>query len=339
MLKETVRRIIGSAGLSAEQELVLIYDSTTADIEAAFSDAVATMLANQGLKSYNRFNLDSYERPLGAVPDEIREAVLKADLLLMLISKIADDRADEHITFRKPVIDLKYENKKLRVGSILDVTSDLFIEAFRYDPEKVKKLNKRLYGLISKSEDIQIKTPAGTDLKMKVGSLKWINQDADLSKPSPQHSLLAGEVYGCPEGVEGIMVVDGIMGGRFMRHGDLGETPLNLEISGSKVVSVSCKNLQLQEEFKSHITQYENAERVGELGFGTNTGLKRFYGVLGIDEKFPGNHIAFGHPYSEKTQASWKSPVHVDCVLRKCDTWIGKKQVLKKGKYPDSLTL
>lgn len=72
---------------------------------------------------------------------------------------------------------------------------------------------------------------------------------------------------------------------------------------------------------------------MGEIGFGTNRKLNKFYHILGIDEKYPGNHIAFGNPYPQRTGAKWKCKVHIDCVMKKVNTWIDEKQVIKEGKY------
>jgi hypothetical protein len=63
-------------------------------------------------------------------------------------------------------------------------------------------------------------------------------------------------------------------------------------------------------------------DRVGELAFGTNLGLREMIGVLLQDEKVPGVHLAFGDPYGSQTHADWKSKTHVDVLTRGCDVWI-----------------
>ena len=51
------------------------------------------------------------------------------------------------------------------------------------------------------------------------------------------------------------------------------------------------------------------------------------------DEKIPGIHIAFGHPYAEHTGANWVSKTHIDCVGRDFDIWFDGEQVMQRGKF------
>ena len=51
------------------------------------------------------------------------------------------------------------------------------------------------------------------------------------------------------------------------------------------------------------------------------------------DEKIPGVHIAFGHPYAEHTGANWISKTHIDCVGRDFDIWFDDEQVMQGGKF------
>jgi leucyl aminopeptidase (aminopeptidase T) len=253
----------------------------------------------------------------------------------MIISKLEKDHFEEYPFLKKSFFDLKKENPKLRLGFLLDVSVEQFKEIFNYEPYEIKSLNNKLYQLITKSKKVILKTKAGTNLELEIDSkkLKWINQDADLSTPSLQHSILAGEVYGCPINSNGTLVINGVMGGKFSKFGELENNPLIVKIENGTIILLNSKNEELVNDFLEHINSIENANRVGELGFGTNTVLKKFYGVIGIDEKFPGVHIAFGHPYSEKTGADWSSKTHIDCVLKDCDVWIDNKKILDNSKY------
>jgi leucyl aminopeptidase (aminopeptidase T) len=72
---------------------------------------------------------------------------------------------------------------------------------------------------------------------------------------------------------------------------------------------------------------------VGEFAIGTNTACTRVIGNILQDEKIPGIHIAFGHPYAEHTGANWFSKTHIDCVGRDFDIWFDGEQVMKAGKF------
>ena len=43
------------------------------------------------------------------------------------------------------------------------------------------------------------------------------------------------------------------------------------------------------------------------------------------DEKIPGVHIAFGHPYTEHTGADWSAKTHVDMVGRDFDMLVRRR--------------
>lgn len=317
-----------NSNVCKDDKVLIIFENSKSDICNSFLNQFDKTMG----EDINHFNLDSLKRPISKLPSSLIDEISNSNLVLLLTDKYANKAFDEFLTVRAILSKLKSENN-FRLGTLLSVNSDFFEEIFSYSPEEIKILNDKLFSLITSSNHVKITTTAGTDLSLDIDtSYTWINQDADLSSPSPQHSLLAGEVYGYPVNVNGTLVVDGVMGGSFMKY-DLTKTPLTIEIINSKISKFDSKNRTLVTEFQAHLNKHENADKVGELGFGTNIALTKFYNILGIDEKFPGNHIAFGHPYSKKTGAKWSSNVHIDCVIRKATTWVGKTKVLESGKY------
>jgi aminopeptidase len=98
-------------------------------------------------------------------------------------------------------------------------------------------------------------------------------------------------------------------------------------------VAAHCERGDLQKDFWDYCHTDANSDRVGELAFGTNLGLREMIGILLQDEKVPGVHIAFGDPYGSQTHADWASRTHVDVLTRNCDVWIDDQQVIAKGQY------
>ena len=94
-----------------------------------------------------------------------------------------------------------------------------------------------------------------------------------------------------------------------------------------------CQRTDLERDFWNYCHTDENSDRVGELAFGTNLGLREMIGILLQDEKVPGVHLAFGDPYGSQTHADWKSRTHVDVLTRHCDVWIDDEQVIADGQY------
>jgi aminopeptidase len=127
----------------------------------------------------------------------------------------------------------------------------------------------------------------------------------------------------------GGVVVDGFCG----NDGGLRDTPLTIQVAGNRIVELRCENKELLDDFRAYTSTDENSNRVGEFAIGTNTALTRVIGNILQDEKIPGVHIAFGHPYAEHTGADWKSKTHIDCVGRDFDIWFDDEQVLRAGKF------
>ena len=87
------------------------------------------------------------------------------------------------------------------------------------------------------------------------------------------------------------------------RYGDLKATPLTIEVKDNRIVRSRSENKELLDEFRAYTSTDENSNRVGEFAVGTNTACTRVIGNILQDEKIPGIHIAFGHPYAEHTGA------------------------------------
>ena len=107
------------------------------------------------------------------------------------------------------------------------------------------------------------------------------------------------------------------------KYGSLDRTPLVAGDPRRPAVSARAASAPTSSsDFWNYCHTDENSDRVGELAFGTNLGLREMIGILLQDEKVPGVHLAFGDPYGSQTHADWKSRTHVDVLTRDCDVWI-----------------
>src|SRR5207245_2632501 len=105
------------------------------------------------------------------------------------------------------------------------------------------------------------------------------------------------------------------------------------EAENHRIRSLHSANKDLRNEFRPYTSTAENSNRVGEFAIGTNTACTRVIGHILQDEKIPGVHIAFGHPYAEHTGANWVSKTHIDCVGRDFDIWFDGEQVMRHGQF------
>ena len=132
----------------------------------------------------------------------------------------------------------------------------------------------------------------------------------------------------------GVFVVDGVVGDYLCeRFGDLRSNPLIIEVENNRIRALRSENRDLRDEFCAYTNTDENSNRVGEFAIGTNTACTHIIGHILQDEKIPGVHIAFGHPYAEHTGANWTSKTHIDCVGRDFDIWFDGEQVMRGGKF------
>jgi leucyl aminopeptidase (aminopeptidase T) len=146
--------------------------------------------------------------------------------------------------------------------------------------------------------------------------------------------LPGGEIFTAPGEVNGTFVVDGVVGDYLCaKYGDLHANPLTIRIKGNRLTEAHCANRALEDEFWRYTHTDENSDRVGEFAIGTNVACRHIIGNILQDEKLPGIHIAFGHPYSEHTGQTWTSTTHIDCVGRNFDIWLDDEQVMRAGQF------
>jgi len=117
------------------------------------------------------------------------------------------------------------------------------------------------------------------------------------------------------------------------RFGDLQSNPLTIEVENNRIRALHSENKDLRDEFRAYTNTDENSDRVGEFAIGTNIACTHIIGHILQDEKIPGVHIAFGHPYAEHTGANWTSKTHIDCVGRDFDIWFNGQQVMREGNF------
>ena len=274
--------------------------------------------------------LDDYgERPLRSFPKEIRADLKKSDVTYYT----AHAKKDEYLVGRLIMLATK-NGREIHMPNIDETILKTGMQANYY---KIASLTFMIMGIAVKSKTARVITPNGTDLNVIFSDkLKWIPDTGLLWHKGMWGNLPAGEIFTCPESVDGVMVVDGTLGSFFCeKYGHLEKTPIRIPIQNSKakIENISCENEELLLEFRKYLQLVENADRVGEFACGTNIALKEFVGNLLQDEKFPGVHLAFGSPISEKTGAKWNAGTHVDGVMQNCSLWFDEKQILENGKF------
>ena len=306
------------------ESCLLITDRETLPIGAA--------LAAQFERATDRFRAfvleDVAARPLDRFPPPIAEAMEEADVTCYAASA----RRGE-LCARMQMTEI-VDRRRIRHAHMVAITPRIMTEGMRADFLAVDALSRWALERARRAREIRVTSPAGTDLRATFSpDLRWV-KTSGLISPEAWGNLPGGEVFTCPADVEGVYVCDGVLGDWFAGvYGDLSESPLAIHVRDARVVGVECAREDLRRDFEAYVATDENSSRVGEFALGTNLAVRNVIGHILQDEKIPGVHIAFGHPYGEHTGAGWTSVTHVDAVGRDCDVWMDDLQVVLRGRY------
>ena len=223
---------------------------------------------------------------------------------------------------------------RIRHGHMVNLSKKIMMQGMRANFWEVDALSTRVIDQARQTHVIRAKTPAGTDIEAHFSStLHWI-KTSGLITSTKWGNLPGGEIFTSPFRVDGIFVVDGVVGDYLCdKYGDLKASPLYIEIEDSRIRKLACDNQALLADFEAYVAIDENADRVGEFAIGTNLAVTEIIGNILQDEKIPGIHLAFGDPYWEHTGQKWQSKGHIDCVGRDFDIWMDGDQIMKSGKF------
>ena len=306
------------------EQVALIADEASREVAAAMEEA----LLERGALTSPVLIESVTPRPMTAAPSEILATLEHADAGIMCVQP-----REGELAARMAIVAV-VERRRVRYAHMVGVTPRIMIEGMRADYRQVDRLSQQLCDRMEGATSLTVKTPGGTNFSATFDhSLAWV-KTSGLINPRYWSNLPAGEVFTTPASVDGTFVCDGTAGDYFnAKYGELRDHPLVLEISGGRLVSARSDHAGLERDFWEYCHTDANSERVGELAFGTNLGLRDMIGILLQDEKVPGVHIAFGDPYGSQTHANWKSRTHVDVLTRNCDVWIDDEQVIAAGRY------
>lgn len=310
--------------LKPNERITIITDDATREIAAALRTEVERVGSE-----YSLFSLEHHaRRPLQSMPEHILE-----DLSRSQVSIFAAQTQTGELGARIQMTGV-VNNYHIRHGHMVNINREIMLEGMRADFRAVDALSQRLIERARMTERIKCRTPAGTDYEAEFSpTLKWLKTSGIIT-PDKWGNLPGGEIFTSPRNTSGVFVVDGVVGDYLCeRYGDLKDNPLTIEVKDNRIVDLHSDNKDLRDDFRLYTSADENSNRVGEFAIGTNIACTHVIGHILQDEKIPGVHIAFGHPYAEHTGANWISKTHIDCVGRDFDIWFDDLKVMERGKF------
>lgn len=307
-----------------EEKVCVITDEATIEIAAA----IVSELEKLGAPYRSWVLEDLAARPLQDLPQQILD-----DLEISQVSIFAVQAQRNELRTRMQMTDV-VNRKQIRHAHMVNINRQIMLEGMRADFLKVDRLSAKVVAMVRKAKRVRATTAAGTDLTADLNpNYHWLKTSGIIT-PQKWGNLPGGEIFTSPANTNGTFVVDGVVGDYLcQKYGDLHDAPLTIEVKNNRIVDLRCDHKELLEEFREYTSTDENSNRVGEFAIGTNTACTRVIGNILQDEKIPGVHIAFGHPYAEHTGADWKSKTHIDCVGRDFDIWFDGEQVMERGKF------
>lgn len=316
--------IVTCLRVQPDEKVTLITDLATSEIAAA----LLAELDKVGSTCHAFVTEDYAVRPITNQPAAILE-----DMETSQVSIFAAQAQLGELQTRMQMTDV-VNRRKIRHAHMVNITKEIMLHGMRADFIEVDRISQHVWEAASRAKQVRATTQAGTNLVADMNpNYKWVKTSGIIST-SKWGNLPGGETFTSPGEVNGIFVVDGVVGDYLCaRYGDLRETPLTLTIQGNRLVSAVSANKQLEKEFWEYTHADENSDRVGEFAIGTNIGVRDVIGNILQDEKIPGVHIAFGNPYGAHTGAEWYSGTHIDVVGRKFDIWLDDLQIMREGKF------
>jgi len=306
------------------EKVTLICDRETAPIAAS----LARELAANGCR-WSAFVLeDLAPRPLTDMPAEILADMETSDVSLFAV-QVQRNELRSRMQMTEVV-----NRRRMRHAHMVNITPQIMCEGMRADYDRVDRLSQKVIEKAQRARLIRATTAAGTDIQAAMNpAYEWLKTSGIISRDK-WGNLPGGEIFTTPGEVNGVFVVDGVVGDYLCaQYGLLKASPLTIEIRGNRIVGCKSDNLQLLKDFEAYTHTDENSDRVGEFAIGTNIGVERVIGNILQDEKFPGIHIAFGNPYGEHTGADWRSSTHIDVVGLRFNIWIDDELIMREGKF------
>ena len=307
-----------------EEHVTILTDRETEPVAASLAAEIREVGA-----PFELHVLEDYgSRPMFELPPPVRDAFERSQ-----VSIYAGQPAPGELAYRREMTAI-VNRRRIRHAHMVSVSPRIMAEGMRADFDEVDAISTRVLDRAVKAERIRARSRAGSDLEATFDpSVRWL-KTSGLITPDKWANLPGGEVFTAPARVDGVYVVDGVLGDYLCaRYGDLEETPLTVWIEDSRVADAQCERSDVREDFLAYTRSEENSNRVGEFAIGTNVAVRSIIGNILQDEKLPGLHLAFGHPYTEHTGASWSCSTHLDIVGRHFDVWFDDEQVMSDGKF------
>jgi len=320
--------------LKSNDGLIIMSSENNLKYSNIFSEAAKY----KGFKNILFILLPDVLRPITKIPDILYNVLDNSKAMIVNV----DRYYEEVFTFIRPLSDL-CRKKKVRHVIAWEPNVKYLKEGLAADNMVLKKKTEKLKEIIKESENIEVISELGTNLKFEIykdiAARTPFFDSGDYRNQAPE-----GEVMTCPveETFNGKLVVDGTITG-------MGKPPLEpveFEFENGQITKVKGN-----EEFIAKLlTKIQSSDKrvktlkgawVAEFAIGTNEWAKFDYNLSNCEKVGGGIHIAFGKTCGASVGRflgkDRGETFHIDNIATNCTITVNKKNgekviVVKSGK-------
>ncbi|MUN39061.1 hypothetical protein [Actinomadura litoris] len=210
-----------------------------------------------------------------------------------------------------------YPEDRWATYRVINASAEFFRHSMGVTPELLSALNGALLNRMMPASRLRVTSGGGTDLEIAVDSerYRWIS-NRGVWRAGAFLVLPPGEVSTYPADVNGVLVADGAFNVTSYTGHDvrLADHPVTVEIEHGRVTGAACAD-PLVARLLERCLRVENADRIGELGFGTNVGTTAFIPLNShINERHPGVHLGLGMHGQRLDVVDYWCDVHLDLI-------------------------
>ena len=314
----------------AGESIFVVCDDEKLEVGKAFADGALAL----GLWT-RMMVLQTTRKPRTEVPARLLEVFTqqKPDLYVNLMRG-----PREETPLRIKIIKMETRDRKSRLGHCPGVTIDMLTEgALALTPQEHKNMQshaERLIQALNGTIEVEIRNPAGTNLKLSTGKREFFTDTKLDWKSMKWMNLPTGEVIVAPveDSLNGKLVCDMAIGG----IGKL-KTPVEVVAKNGKAKKLFSKDKDILRKVKETFETDDWSDIVGEFALGINLKARFIKEFLEAEKILGTVHVAFG---ANTDMPGGKNPSenHIDLLISKPTVKVKKEDekvitVLEEGHF------
>jgi leucyl aminopeptidase (aminopeptidase T) len=313
-------------GVTPTDRVLILTDNDTALVgEALLIESLAIHAVTEAIR------LEQYgNRPFAELPGAIRA---RLNSFLPSVTFLAVSAKPGEFPMRDQFADEAQVKLRARHAHMPNVSPAIMREGMRVDYEMVSRITSAVHDKVQNARHILVRSARGSEIHGRFsGTFKWIPFGGLYHKPGDWGNLPEGEVFTCPDSVDGVLAAD-VVGDYFAPKYGVLQSPVTISFEKGYAHDIECADKKLEEELSAYLDSQENGRRVGEFAIGTNIGVRALRGNILQDEKIPGLHIGIGDPLGVATGADWHCRTHVDLVPSSCTIFVDGDAIMEDGRF------